>query len=96
MFEYKIKPLSFTEYMRFKNLDYYLDEKAIYKDKIFIEFEKYLFRQFIDIIDFSLEDAKKYMEELKNKVIKEDIVFYFKVEYPQILLSIFKTISSNP
>lgn len=96
MFEYRIKPIYFDEYLRFKKLDYYLEEKAVYKDKILIEFEKYIFRQFIDIIDFPLEEAKKYMEELKNKVIKEDIVFYFKVEYPNILISIFKIISSYP
>jgi predicted AAA+ superfamily ATPase len=96
MFEYKIKPLSFQEFLRFKKLDYYLQETAIYKEKIIKEFENYLFRQFIDIIDFPLNEAKKYIEELKNKIIKEDITFYFKIEYPQLLLSIFKIISASP
>jgi predicted AAA+ superfamily ATPase len=96
MFEYKIKPLFFEEYLRFKQLDYYLAEKTVYKEKIIKEFENYLFRQFIDIIDSPLEEAKRYMLELKDKVIKEDIVFYFKIEYPQLLLSLFKIIASSP
>lgn len=96
MYEYKVKPLYFEEYLRYKNMDYFFEEKEIYKDKIINEFEKYIFRQFIDTIDFPLEEARKYMEELKNKIIKEDITFYFRVEYPQLLISIFKIISANP
>ncbi len=95
MFEYKINPLYFDEFLRFKKLDYFLEDTIIYKEKILKEFEKYIFRQFFDIIDFSLEEAKKYIENLKNKIIKEDIVFYFKIEYPDILLKIFKIISLN-
>ncbi|MDR0607006.1 MAG: ATP-binding protein [Candidatus Peribacteria bacterium] len=96
IFTYHIKPLFFDEYLRFKHLDYYLTEKAIYREKILKEFEKYLFRQFIDIIDAPIDEAKRYITELKNKVIKEDIVFYFKIEYPQLLLTIFKIIASSP
>jgi len=96
MFEYCIKPLFFDEYLRFKHLEYYLTEKAVYKDKMIQEFEKYLFRQFIDIIHAPIDEAKRYLSELANKIIKEDIVFYFKIDYPQLLLSIFKIIASSP
>jgi predicted AAA+ superfamily ATPase len=96
MFEIFIKPLNFREFLRFKKLDYYLDDVEIYKEKIISEFEKYVFRQFIDIIDFSNEEIFEYINSLTNKIIKEDIASYFKIDYPDILLRIFKIISSSP
>jgi len=96
MFEIFIKPLNFREFLRFKKLDYYLDDVEIYKEKIISEFEKYVFRQFIDIIDFTDEEIFEYINSLTNKIIKEDIASYFKIDYPDILLRIFKIISSSP
>jgi predicted AAA+ superfamily ATPase len=87
--------LSFSEFLKYKKLDYYLESKNIYKDKIIIEFEKYIFRQFIDVINFSDEDVYEYMNSLINKIIKEDISAYFRIDFPDILLKIFKIISSN-
>jgi len=95
MFEIYIKPLSFKEFLRFKKLDYYLKETWIYKEKIIEEFEKYVFRQFIDTIYFREEEIFEYINSLINKIIKEDITSYFKIEYPDILLKIFKIISNN-
>ena len=94
--EYYIKPLNFKEFLRFKKLDYYYENTWIYKDDIIKEFEKYIFRQFIDIINENEEWVAKYMVNLKNKVIKEDIVSYFRIEYPDILNKIFKVILNNP
>ncbi len=96
IFETYIKPLKFEEFLRYKKLEYYLDDKWIYSDEIIKEFEKYVFRQFIDIIDFSDEDIFTYINSLVNKIIKEDITTYFKIEYPDILLKIFKIISNKP
>ncbi len=95
IFEIYIKTLSFKEYLRFKNLNYYLEEKNIYKREIILEFEKYVFRQFIDTINMSEEENFEYINSLTNKIIKEDITSYFKIEYPDILLKIFKIISNN-
>jgi hypothetical protein len=36
------------------------------------------------------------MINLKNKIIKEDIITYFKIEYPDIIDKIFRIISANP
>lgn len=96
IFDSYIKPLSFSEFLRYKKLDYYLLDKNIYKSEIIVEFEKYVFRQFIDIIEFSDDDAYDYMNSLINKIIKEDISAYFRIEYPDILIKIFKIISRNP
>jgi len=95
IFEKYIKPLKFNEFLRFKKLDYYLEDTWIYSEKIVLEFEKYIFRQFIDIINFSDEEVFIYINQLVNKIIKEDITSYFRIEYPDILLKIFKIISNN-
>ena len=96
IFEIYIKTLSFKEFLRYKKLHYYLEEKFIYKQEIILEFEKYVFRQFIDTINFSEEENFEYINSLTNKIIKEDITNYFKIEYPDILLKIFKIISNSP
>lgn len=96
MEEYYIKTLYFPEFLRFKKLDYYLQEKNIYKDELLYEFEKYIFRQFIDIVDSDEEEVHFYINSLINKVIKEDISLYFKIEFPDLLIKIFRIISANP
>jgi len=95
IFETYIKPLNFWEFLRFKKIDYYLEDSLIYKEKIILEFEKYIFRQFIDTIYFREEEIFEYINSLTNKIIKEDITTYFKIEYPDILLKIFRIISNN-
>ncbi len=96
IFEYYIKPLSFWEFLRYKKIEHYLEDKNIYKDEIILEFEKYVFRQFIDVINFSNEEVYEYMNWLVNKIIKEDISAYFRIDFPDVLLRVFKIISSNP
>jgi len=68
----------------------------LYENKLTLEFEKYLYRQFFDVIDFNLFDAKKYVIDLKNKIIKEDARDYFDIKYPDLLLKLFDIIASNP
>jgi len=96
IFEYKMNILSFQEFLRFKKLDFYLNEISVYEKEIFIEFEKYIFRQFIDIINSSKQECRMYVNELVNKIIKEDISLYFKIEYPDMLISIFRILTKNP
>ena len=96
MYEYTMKPLYFDEYLRFKKLSYFLENTNIHKDKIIREFESYIFRQFIDIIDFSNREAILYVNTLINKIIKEDISAYFNIEYPDVLMQIFKIIRTKP
>jgi predicted AAA+ superfamily ATPase len=63
---------------------------------LILEFEKYLYRQFFDIIDSDLITAKKYLEKLKNKIIKNDAKKFFNIKYPDLLIKIFDIISENP
>lgn len=91
-----IKPLFFEEFLRFKNLEYLLEKPLLYQPKLVLEFEKYLYRQFYDTIEMSLFEAKKYTENLKNKIIKQDAQNYFHIKHTDILLQLFEIIRANP
>lgn len=93
---YTIKPLFFDEYLEYKNLSYLIDNIAAFEDKIIIEFEKYIYRQFWDIIDTDLMEAQSYIKKLKEKIIKEDLVNYFDIKHPDLLLKIFDILCKNP
>ena len=92
----EIKPLFFEEFLDFKDKLYYLEKPRLYEWKLIIEFEKYLYRQYYDIINSNLLEAKSYTNDLKNKIIKEDARDYFDIKYPELLLRIFDIIASSP
>lgn len=91
-----IKPLFFDEFLEFKKLSYLLDNAEAFEDKIILEFEKYLYRQFRDIIDSDLIEAQSYIKKLKDKIIKEDLVNYFDIKHPDLLSKIFDILCKNP
>lgn len=91
-----IKPLFFDEFLEFKKLSYLLDNPEAFQDKIILEFEKYLYRQFRDIIDSDLIEAQSYIKKLKDKIIKEDLLIYFNIKHPDLLLKIFDILCQNP
>jgi len=91
-----IKPLFFEEFLKFKEKHYLMEKPLLYESEIILEFEKYLYRQFFDIIDSNLMEAQKYIKLLKNKIIKEDAKAYFDIKYPDLLVRIFDIISNNP
>lgn len=60
------------------------------------EFEKYLWRQFPETVDYPLPAIRDYLQTLVNKVIKEDLTSYFKPKYPEVLVKLFKIIANKP
>lgn len=93
---YTIKPLFFDEFIEFKKLSYLLENTEAFQDKLILEFEKYLYRQFRDIIDSDLIEAQSYIKKLKDKIIKEDLVNYFNIKHPDLLSKIFDILCKNP
>jgi predicted AAA+ superfamily ATPase len=73
-----------------------MDNTEAFQDKIILEFEKYLYRQFRDIIDSDLIEAQSYIKKLKDKIIKEDLVNYFDIKHPDLLSKIFDILCKNP
>ncbi|MDD3645947.1 MAG: ATP-binding protein [Candidatus Gracilibacteria bacterium] len=92
----EIKPLFFEEYLDFKDKLYFLEKPKLYEQSLILEFEKYLYRQYYDTINLNLIEAKNYIKNLKNKIIKEDAKDYFDIKYPDLLLRLFDIIASSP
>lgn len=96
----KIKPLSYKEFLKMNHKDIF--EKI--SDKTFAIanmgiinslFEEYLKKgQFPEIIKEKLnaEDTEKYLLSIEDKIIRQDLVKAFPVNYPEILAMIFEII----
>ena len=92
----QIKTLFFKEFLAFKGWEYLLEKPLLYWEKLIGEFEKYLYRQYYDVIESNLLDSKKYINDLKNKIIKQDAKDYFQIQHVDVLLKIFDIIACNP
>ncbi len=91
-----LPPLSFKEYLFFTDSKEILEKPKMYHKEIMKEFEKYWFRQFIEIINFSNEEIKDYLKSLVKKIIYEDIPVIYNINEPDILVKIVKYLSNYP
>lgn len=96
IFEYTLSPLSYQEYLHFKQKDSWLKQPQVYAPELQRELEGYARRQFIEIIGAPEDTVKAYMDSIARKVIFEDIPLIYPIEQPQVLWKIFKLICSNP
>lgn len=94
--EFTLSPLSFTEFLQFREKDMLLANPQLAASELQLEAERYVSRQFIDIIDSTQERANHYVDTLARKIIFEDIPSIYALESPQLLHRIFTIISSNP
>lgn len=96
IFEFKMNPLSFKEYLNFKNKQY--KNIQLYDKELLIDFNNHLltqgFPEMINYTDYSI--LKKYTTEIIEKIIFGDIAKQFKVTNLQALESITRIISNNP
>jgi len=96
IFEFKIKQLSFSEFLNFreikvKNIE--LQEKQLLK-----EFNKYILTSgFPELINEQKDFILKYINEgVIEKIIYRDLIELFKIKDPSILKSVFNIIYNNP
>lgn len=96
IYEFKINPLSFREYLDFKGKEY--DGLLLWKDQILKEFRNFLLcNGFPEIINAQPDEAKKYIAEgIIERVIYRDIAEVFEVKDTTLLKSIFDVIYNNP
>ena len=100
MIDVKINPLSFSEFLRMKNKNLFhkINNKTWVAANMGIInslFEEYLKKgQFPEIIKekLSSEDAEKYLLSIEDKIIRQDLVKVFPVNYPEILAMVFEII----
>lgn len=99
VFEFTINPLSFREFLKFKDIKIDYDRIDIFKDIIQIEINNYIKSSgFIEAIGYSEDEIfKKYFKEsILERVIYRDIPEIFSVKQPGVLYKILMTLSYNP
>lgn len=94
--EFFLGPLSFKEYLSFRDNIDLLEKPDLFVDTLETQFEKYLLRQYIEIIQEDELEIKDYMKSILEKVVYIDIPNIFKIENPNVLMKIMRIISENP
>lgn len=96
VFEFKIKPLNFREYLSFKDIK--ISNVELYKEELLREFNNYLFcNGFPEIINEDKDIIKKYIKEnVIEKIIYKDIPQIFPIKEPTIIEELFKIILYDP
>jgi len=96
IYEFVLNPLSFEEFLIFKNKGQILKKKRLFEDTLKKEFLSYQKRQFIELIDESEERVAKYIKTMIEKIVYQDIPKIFPIENEELLMRILKIIASNP
>src|SRR3989344_8074208 len=97
MFEFKVNPLSFKEFLSFKGLN--LKPTGLYEKELLRIFEEFMssggFPELVDIKDNDF--IKNYIREtVVEKILFRDIPLIYPIRDVSTLESIFKIISGNP
>ena len=96
IFEFKLNPLNFKEYLNFKNKKF--DNLLLYEEEFLREFNNFLMcNGFPELIDKEPEIIKKYMREgVIDKILYHDMSEVFDVKNLIIIRKIFDIIYNNP
>lgn len=94
---YVLKPLSFSEYLNFKDKIKLFDKPLLYKKELENEFNIFLTSQFIESIYLSKpQERREYFRSIVKKIIYEDLPGVFSFDNPQILFSIVEYLAQYP
>ncbi len=96
IYEFVLNPLSFEEFLIFKNKGQMLKKKRLFEDTLKKEFLSYQKRQFIESINKSEERVAEYIKTMIEKIVYQDIPKIFPIENEELLMRILKIIASNP
>jgi uncharacterized protein len=88
--------LSFKEFLNFRGKQNFVNNPKMFSNQIKIEFNSYLKRNFIDIIDKSDDFSNDYLLGIINKIVFEDIPQLFPVDNPEKLKAFVVAIYSSP
>ena len=98
-FDFLLSPLSFKEYLEFKNYSYDAERIDIFRKDLEFKFAHYILTSgFIELIN---EEDEKFLSDyflnsIINRVTYIDIPQVFKIDEPELLSKILKIISSKP
>ena len=96
IFEFKLNPLNFKEYLDFKDKKF--SPLALYEDDLLREFQNFLMcNGFPELIDKEPDVIKKYIREgVIDKVLYHDMSEVFEVKNLIVIRKIFDIIYNNP
>jgi len=97
--EFILKPLTFKEYLDFKNIDVDKERVNVYIKDLEIELLKYILNSgIVEVINENDEEfiRKYFIDSILNRIIYQDITQSFRISEPEMLIKIFKIISSRP
>ncbi len=96
IYEFILEPLSFEEFLIFRNMDDLLKKPGLLQDSIKNEFLRYQKRQFIEIVNETKERTANYTKSIVEKIVYQDIPKIFPVDQEELLVRILKIVASNP
>lgn len=96
IFEFKLNPLNFKEYLDFKNKKF--DNLELYRDEILREFNSFLMcNGFPELIDKEPEVIRKYIQEgVIDKILYHDMSEVFEIKNLAVVRKIFDIIYNSP
>lgn len=97
--EFILKPLTFKEYLDFKNINVDKERVNVYIKDLEIELLKYILNSgIVEVINEDDEEfiRKYFIDSILNRIIYQDITQSFRISEPEMLIKIFKIISSRP
>ncbi len=94
--EFYLGPLNFREYLNFTDNNELISKPQLFSDTLKKEFERYIPRQFIEMVQESEGEVQNYALSILEKVVYIDIPKLVELDDPNILMSLVKLISSNP
>lgn len=98
IFEFHLKPLSFAEFLKIKQIPFKDNELELFKERLITQFNNYLMRAFPEIVlEEDEEKIKKYLKNtLIEKIIFKDLPEEFGIKDTELLQKIMELFSSNP
>lgn len=96
IYEFILQPLSFSEFLMFKNKEEFIEKKKLFAEAIKKEFQSFIKRQFIEIIDKNEDLIKEYTKSILEKIVYQDIPKVFPIEHEDLLIRLLKIIAAHP
>ncbi len=94
--EFHMGPLSFREYLAFTGKDYMLEKPGMFEKNLEAEFDRYLKRQYIEVLNEDDDEVRDYVRSIIEKMVYIDIPQIFSIENPHLLMKIVEIVASEP
>jgi len=94
--DFSLGPLTFDEYLTFKGKKEFILKPDMFSESLEAEFEKYLKRQYVEVVEEKEEEIRDYAKSIIEKVVYVDIPQLVNVENSNVLMRLVRIISSNP